>query len=780
MGADSQGRAPPAIQLPAHEGGDGGAAGTALLLATDLDGTFLAGDADARTALYRLITRSTAVCLVFVTGRGLESVRPLLADPTVPAPDYVICDVGATIVRGVGLEPVQPLQARIDARWPGEQAVAEAFAHFPGLSRQHVPQRRRCSYACSAEAVTAAVRVQARRLHCELLYSGSRYLDVLPVGVNKGSTLRALIEHLQVDAGRVLVAGDTLNDLSMIRAGYRAVCVGGAEAGLLEATRGRPDVLHSDEPGCAGILAALKHFGFVSAQHEWSGAVHETGRARLVMVYHRLPYEEVRVGDHLERRRPRSPNGIIPTLLSFFADGRDGSWVAWSVHEPDDGPFEAVTPVEPRRYPNLVAARVPLTKRQVDIFYRRFSKEALWPLLHTFWERAHFNAAHWRVFLEVNEAFARRAAEEAGSGATAWIHDYNLWMVPAYLRRLRPDLTIAFFHHTHFPSADIFNVLPWRREILGSLLRCDYIGFHIPRQVENFVDAARCAMPTRIVERRRCAPRFMTYGCAVGLDEMTTRIEVGGHVVGLGAHPVGIDVERVSEALKSPTARALTERLRAEFGARKVVLSLERLDYTKGTLAKLLAFERLLEAHPELHNEVNLAVVCVPAAAEMRIYRTLQTGIDQAVGRINGRFSRLDWTPLRFFSRGLPFEEVVAYYAVADVMWITPLRDGLNLVSKEYVATRGLMDADGVLVLSEFAGAAAELKGALLTNPHDPDDLYRVILRALTLPPAGARARMRTLFESVRHYDHRYWARDFLAAVAGAGAAAVEARPPSR
>ncbi|HEU0198631.1 MAG TPA: glucosylglycerol-phosphate synthase [Nevskiaceae bacterium] len=736
-----------------------------MLLATDLDGTFLDGDAQSRTVLYRLITQDSGIHLAFVTGRGLESVLQVLADPTIPTPDYIICDVGATVVDGNELRPILPLQARIGARWPGDQKVAAAFAGLPALQRQPTPQQRRCSYYCTSDAVTPDVQERARKLGCEVLYSAGHYLDILPAGVNKGSTLQALVAQLELDPQAVLAAGDTLNDLSMMQAGFKAVCVGGSERGLLRATRGTDQVFHAKARGCGGILKGLQHFHLIDEPTIARHARTTTGHAKLVMVYHRLPYDEIRVDGHVERRRPASPNGIIPTLLSFFADGQAGSWVAWSIHNPKDGAFESITPIEPRRYPNLVAARVALTKHDVDIFYRSFSKEAFWPVLHTFWERATFNEAHWQIFLKVNEAFARRTAEEAALGALVWIHDYNLWMVPGYLRSLRPDLKIAFFHHTHFPSPDVFNVLPWRHAILGSLLHCDYVGFHIPRQVENFVDAVRCAMPTHILARTHCAPRFLTYGCAVGLDEMSTRIEAGGRVVELGAHPVGVDVARIAASLEQPATRKLIEQLRNEFHGRRVILSLERLDYTKGTLAKLLAFEQLLAQHPELHGEVTLAVVCVPASAEMTVYRTLRTQIDQAVGRINGRFSRFDWTPIRFFFRSLPFDEVVAYYALAQVMWITPLRDGLNLVGKEYVAVHGLAETSGVLVLSEFAGAAAELKGALLTNPHDARDLYEVILRALSLPPAEAQARMRTLFEIVRTYDIQRWGHDFISAV---------------
>jgi glucosylglycerol-phosphate synthase len=313
-------------------------------------------------------------------------------------------------------------------------------------------------------------------------------------------------------------------------------------------------------------------------------------------------------------------------------------------------------------------------------------------------------------------------------------------------------------------------VVPWRREILGSLLSCDYIGFHIPRQVENFVDVVRGAMPTEVLERASCAPRFLTYGCAVGLDTMSTRLRVGDREVGLGAHPVGTDLDRIRRVLSQAAVRSSLEKLRREISPRKLVLAIERLDYTKGTLEKLDAFERLIEAQPHLQGKVTLVVICVPAAKEMTIYRQLQIQIEQAVGRINGRHSRLDWTPVRFFARPLPFEEVVAHYAAADVMWITPLRDGLNLVSKEFVATQGIEGGRGVLVLSEFAGAAAELKGALLTNPHDPADLAAVLAQALVMDPDEAEGRMRQLFGIVEEFDVDRWGRDFLAAVRGEAA----------
>jgi len=747
------------------------AATSRFLLATDLDGTFLAGSASARRRLYRLIQRHPGISLAWVTGRGLESVMPLLNDHALPRPDYIICDVGATIVDGTQLLPLQPLQAQIDARWPGERAVVEALAQFDALQRQDVPQERRCSYYCDPQTLAPLrdrIEAIAAELGCSVLYSADRYLDILPPATNKGSTLGKLAARLRLAPGRVLAAGDTLNDLSMFQAGFPGVCVGDSEAALLETTRDLPDTLHAKAPGCGGILEAIDHFDLLAADDplRQPPAAGREGKADLVMVYHRLPYEEAIENGIRVQRAPRSPNGIIPSLLGFFSGGRNGSWLAWSIRDGHDESFATHTPVDAKRYSGLTAVRVPLSHSEVDTFYKRFSKEAFWPMLHTFWERARFCEDDWQVFVRVNRKFAEAAAAEAAPGATVWIHDYNLWMMPGRLRELRPDLTIAFFHHTYFPSADVFNVVPWRREILGSLLACDYIGFHIPRQVENFVDVVRGAMPVETLQRKSCAPRFLTYGCAVGLDSMVTRLRAGTREVALGAHPVGTDVGRIRKLLKTPALRSRIAQLREEFADRKLVLSVERLDYTKGTLEKLLAFESLLESHPPLHGRVSLLMISVPAAREITIYRALQSQIEQAVGRINGRHARLDWSPVRFFARSFPFEEVLAYYAAADIMWITPLRDGLNLVAKEFVATQGLDDGNGILVLSEFAGAAAELKGALLTNPHDPADLSAVLARALEMLPAEATGRLRQLYDIVTHYDVRRWGQDFLAAVA--------------
>lgn len=734
-----------------------------LFLATDLDGTFLGGRQADRLTLYRLLRDNPEIRLSFVTGRGVETVLPLLSDPLIPDPEFIIADVGATVVYGDGLQPVQPVQWEIDQRWIGVEPVVRALNGLAGVERQRVPQERRCSFFLEDPRLVDEVRGRLAHLDCDVLFSAGRYLDVLPRGVSKGSTLRRLTEHLHIPPGQVLVAGDTLNDESLFTEGFRGVVVGHAEPALREATAGLPSVLHAVTPGAGGILEAVRTLDGAPFATPEEDTV--SGDAQLVVVYHRLPFDERVVGGKTVRRRHGSPNGIIPTLLGCFEGGRQGSWVAWSIDRKGVKAAPSHELVDEERYPNLVAARVPLSDADVQRFYKRFSKEAFWPVIFSFVDRARFSSADWEHYLEINRIFAERTAAEADDGALVWIHDYNLWMVPAYLRQLRPDLQIGFFHHTSFPPAGVFNVIPWAGQVAGSLAQCDYVGFHIPRYVANFVDVLQSHVPVDVLESVPCAPRFRVHGMALALTEMPTRVRAGGREVRMGAHPVGVNARAIRDILDSPDVRAEGERIRERFAGTKLVLSVERLDYVKGPLQKLEAFESLLDAHEELHGAVTLVMVTTPPAPGMEVYDEIRGAVDAVVGRINGRFGTLDWAPVHYLFRSLPFEEVITYSAAADVAWITPLRDGLNLVAKEYVVAQTAVDGTGVLLLSEFAGAAAELHGALLTNPYDIEGLRDGLYRALNLPEEERRQRLVRLSRVVERNDVAAWSRAFLRAL---------------
>lgn len=737
-----------------------------MLLATDLDGTFLGGKSIDKLKLYRLIREEQGIRLAFVTGRGMESVLHLLDDSIIPNPDFILCDVGATILNGRTLEPIQPIQSQIESKWPGSLTIRRKLRKVPGLEFQKVPQQRRCSYYYEESTDIGKIREMVAEYGCDVLLSAGRYLDILPGGVNKGSTLKQLVRMSGVDPDEVLVAGDTLNDLSLYETGYKGVVVGSAEPAVYKATRDIPTVFRASGPGAGGILEALGQFPVFSSFNERlkSMEMHpHAGATQMVMLYHRLPYEVKEMNGHREHVPPQSPNGIIPTLLGFFNTGRTGAWIAWEeAAGKKKSPLKDIY-IDEKKYPNLIASRIALNKKEIEIFYKVFSKEAFWPVLFSFIDKAKFNHSHWEHYCKINRTFAEKAAAEADHNAIVWVHEYNLWMVPAYLRQLRADVKIGFFHHTSFPPADIFNVIPWRREIMGSLLQCDYIGFHIPRYVENFVDAARSHTPLKVLSQENCAGRFLTYSCALGVDLMSTEIETASGKVRLGANPVGINIPYIKEIYHQEKTQQAIQEMREQTNGKRIILSIERLDYVKGPLEKIRAFNQFLHDYPEFHGQIELINICTPPAQGMKIYERIQTELEQEIGQINGKYSSLDWTPIRFFFRSVPFEEVIVYYALADICWITPLRDGLNLVAKEYIAVQGQKEnSDGAVIVSEFAGVSVELPYAILTNPYDSKGLKETLLQALTMDENDRMLRMKRLYEIVSYYDVEKWSTDFM------------------
>ncbi|MGR3757698.1 MAG: glucosylglycerol-phosphate synthase [Tranquillimonas sp.] len=485
----------------------------------------------------------------------------------------------------------------------------------------------------------------------------------------------------------------------------------------------------------------------------------------LVIVYHRQPYEEVEVDGKIEFRENKSPNGIVPTLKGFFGRVDKGSWVAWKqADDPKNPEFERVVEIEDS-YGKYSVSRLPLTAGQVKSFYHVTSKEAFWPILHSFKEKYNYDPVDWPTFREVNWAFAEAAAAEAAEGAVVWVHDYNLWLVPGYLRQIRPDVRISFFHHTPFPAADMFNVLPWRKEIVESLLSCDVVGFHIPRYASNFVGVADSLFEIDIPRREPVNPDFIMEGTALSERRVARSVTYKGRKVQVCASPVGIDFDYVAGLADTDETAERAAAIRKELGPAKMILSVGRTDYTKGGADQLMSFERLLDDNPELRGKVRLMHVSVSANRNMTVYEEIQNEIEQVAGRINGQFGTFEWTPITLISRAIPFSELVAYYRAADVAWITPLADGMNLVAKEFAACRS--DGDGALVLSEFAGAAVEMSSAILANPFSHRSMDKAIMQALNMPEEERRERMARMREKIRKYDISAWAEQQMAGFAG-------------
>lgn len=487
-------------------------------------------------------------------------------------------------------------------------------------------------------------------------------------------------------------------------------------------------------------------------------------KSDLVIVYHRQPYEEVVENGVLVRRENKSPNGIVPTLKSFFGHVDQGSWVAWKEAEDPSAPdFERVVEISDA-YGDYRVARLALSPEQVRSFYHVTSKEALWPVLHAFRERYNYDPVDWPTFREVNFAFAQAAAQEASDDATIWVHDYNLWLVPEYLRQMKPNAKIGFFHHTPFPGPDIFNILPWRREIVGSLLKCDVVGFHIARYAQNFAAVCESMFELDAVERAPVETVDVNLSGALAELKSPVALTHDGRRVRVVATPVGIDVGFVEERVEHGDTAALETRIAEELDGKRLLLSVSRTDYTKGGVELLYAYERLLERRPELHGQLRLLLVSVAANNGMAVYEQVQQEIEGVAGRINARFAQFDWQPVHLMSTPIPFQELAAFYRQADVCWITPLADGLNLVAKEFVAAR--TDGGGTLVLSEFAGVSVELPQAVLCNPFSTRSMDHAIDQALDMPAEERQLRMKEMRAVVRGHAIGDWADDLRRSIA--------------
>lgn len=480
-------------------------------------------------------------------------------------------------------------------------------------------------------------------------------------------------------------------------------------------------------------------------------------KSDLVIVYHRQPYEEEVVQGKTIFKENKSPNGIVPTLKGFFGAAQQGSWVAWKkATSRKEASFERRISITDT-YGTYTVARLPLTAEQVSQFYHVTSKEALWPILHSFPTMFDTSRTDWKTFREVNRLFAEAACEEAADDALIWVHDYNLWLVPGFVRKMRPKARIAFFHHTPFPAPDLFNILPWRDEILDSLLDCDLVGFHVPRYARNFAALVEALRPAAEITQVDVLPELKREGDALSEPVTPTRVTVAGRPTAIDAFPIGTNPPLVKQYLDADKGKETLARIRRDIGEQKLIVSVGRVDYVKGTRQMLETYERLLERRPELRGKTKLLVTSVAAADGMRVYQKAREQIEQLVGRINGRYGNLGWSPILLITGSIPFDDLVCYYKAASICWVTPLRDGLNLVAKEFVAAHE--GQDGVLVLSEFTGVAVELHDAVLTNPYSRNSMDAAIDKALDMPIEEQRERMTSLYARVSRYDIAHWTR---------------------
>jgi trehalose 6-phosphate synthase len=459
---------------------------------------------------------------------------------------------------------------------------------------------------------------------------------------------------------------------------------------------------------------------------------------QLVIVANPLPVDRVELPDGSLGWR-RSPGGLVSAMDPVMRD-RNGVWIGWPGGTEND--------LEPFEDDGLSLVPISLTGTEIEEFYEGMSNATLWPIYHDVVAKPEFHREWWDAYVDVNRRFTEKAAEVAEKGATVWVHDYQLQLVPQMLRELRPDLRIGFYLHIPFPPAELFAQLPWRRQIIEGLLGADLVGFQMAGGAANFV---------RLVRQR---VGHKTHRDVVYLPD--------GRKVRAAAFPISIDTKSFEELARRDSVAERATEIRAALGnPAKVFLGIDRLDYTKGIHARLRAFSELIaDGHVDVDDAV-FVQVATPSRERVEQYRILRDDIDRLVGRVNGDMGRIGRPAISYLHSSYPREEMAALYRAADVMVVTPFRDGMNLVAKEYVACR--YDDDGALVLSEFAGAADELRQAWLVNPYDINGMKAALLDACRADAKERTKRMKAMRKTVLKHDVAAWARTFLDGMAEIG-----------
>ncbi|WP_136056648.1 trehalose-6-phosphate synthase [Microbacterium sp. K24] len=469
--------------------------------------------------------------------------------------------------------------------------------------------------------------------------------------------------------------------------------------------------------------------------------------AEFVVVANRLPVDRV-VGPDGEELWRTSPGGLVAALEPVMK-AVNGAWVGW--------PGQADLDHKPFTSDGIRLIPIALSEQEVAEYYEGFSNDTIWPLYHDVIAPPQYHREWWDAYVAVNRRFADAAAAAVAEGGTVWVHDYQLQLVPQMVRALRPDVTIGYFHHIPFPTHGLYMQLPWRGQVLRGLLGADVIGFQRATDATNFLNAIR--------RRLKYDIKSSTVTVPSGNGEIDGKGD--SHKALVKAFPISIDTVPYLELAARPDIQARAAEIRASLGnPKRILLGVDRLDYTKGIGHRVKAYGELLASGDLSVEDVTLVQVASPSRERVDAYANLRDEIELAVSRINGDTDTMGHTAIRYLHQGFPREEMVALYLAADVMLVTALRDGMNLVAKEYVATR--IDNRGVLVLSEFAGAADELGSAIQVNPHDIEGLKEAIMRAVEMPPREQSRRMRSLRRRVLDHDVNAWSDSFLSALAAA------------
>jgi trehalose 6-phosphate synthase/phosphatase len=456
---------------------------------------------------------------------------------------------------------------------------------------------------------------------------------------------------------------------------------------------------------------------------------------RIVIISNRLP---ISITKENGKTHINPSSGGLATGLASYHREQQGVWVGWPGLNPTTEKEKQA--LKKRLLKEFNCYPVYLTNVEINKYYNGFCNNTIWPLFHYFPTRCSYDSTDWEYYWKVNQKFCRALLEVIRPGDIIWVHDYQLLLLPEMIRRELPEATIGFFLHIPFPSMEIFRCLPWRDEILKGVLGADLIGFHTYDYSRHFLS---------------CCLRIL------GKEQNYGQIVADSRVVKVETFPMGIDVEKFVQAVDSPEVATEIKNLIRSVKNNKVILSVDRLDFTKGIPERIKAYEAFLEQYPAWRGRVTYIMLCVPSRDKIYQYQLLKREVDELVGRLNGRFGTPWWSPIVYMYRSVPFQTLIGLYTSADLALVTPLRDGMNLVAKEYLACQGAKKY-GMLVLSETAGAAAELGEAIFVNPNSINSMVEAIYQGLTMPEGERKAALKLMFKRIKRYNIFRWADDFV------------------